>query len=58
MKMTLTDWIKNHRAAIDRIIKKEVKDKNYIITDDKRRLWVLDNENLYNWAAKSVDMNS
>ena len=42
--MNLTQFIKLHRAEIDAITKSTYKN------DEERRLWVLNDESLYNWA--------
>jgi len=46
--MSLTQWIKENRAEIDQAIERVCQGcgKN----DSERRLWVLNDEGLYNWA--------
>jgi hypothetical protein len=41
--MNLTEFIKRHRAEIDNITKSHYKN------DNERRLWILNDESLYNW---------
>lgn len=46
--MTLTNFIKENRSEIDKCIKSVVPECN--INDSERRLWILNDEGLYNWA--------
>jgi len=49
--MTLQQFIKDHRQELDDCIARAIKqDKNPRANDDERRLWVLNDEGLYNWA--------
>jgi hypothetical protein len=48
--MTLRDFIKKNHVEIDAIINAEVKNSGVIINNEERRLWVLNNVQLYNWA--------
>jgi hypothetical protein len=41
---SLTDFIKEHREEIDKLTKSQYKN------DEERRLWILNDEGLYNWA--------
>jgi len=45
--MTLKQFIKNNRTEIDAVIKR-VCDRQ--LNDQERRLWVFNDEVLYNWA--------
>ena len=45
---SLTSWIKENRSEIDSVIKSQV--PNARIDDAERRIWVLNDEGLYNWA--------
>ena len=53
-KTSLGQWIKENREEIDAGIKRVV--PNCRIDDAERRLWVLNDEGLYNWA-KSEGVN-
>ena len=49
-------WIKENREELDRCIKRVVPDCK--INDQERRLWVLNDEGLYNWAkSEHVNVN-
>lgn len=50
--MTLKNFIKQNRQEIDDFIRKAR--FNGKIDDEERRLWVLNNERLYNWAKSEV----
>lgn len=48
---SLRDFIRDNRPAIDGVIaslRQDAPDTRY--NDDERRLWVLNDEGLYNWA--------
>jgi hypothetical protein len=44
------DFIEQHRAEIDAVIKRKAPNWTKPIDDAERRLWVLNDEGLYNWA--------
>jgi len=46
--MTLKDFIKENREEIDAAIKRVC--DNVRLTDEERRLWILNDEGLYRWA--------
>lgn len=49
--MTMSGFIKSHRDELDRIIATTLRMKeNPRPTDLERRLWVLNDERLYQWA--------
>jgi len=49
--MSLYQFIKNNRNDLDLFIANKLKkDKNPRPNDEERRLWVLNDEGLYNWA--------
>ena len=56
--MSLRDFIKANRAEIDGVIRRATGPKettmgyqgNLRLTDDERRLWILNDEGLYSWA--------
>lgn len=56
-KRTLTAFIKSNRSNIDQVIKANGgKARN---NDEERRLWVLNDESLYNWAiTENVDVDN
>ena len=47
--MSLTQWIKENREEIDECIKRSNPSQHYF-NDEERRLWILNDEGLYNWA--------
>ena len=53
-KSSIYEFIKNNRKEIDEAIKRAVPEAR--IDDDERRLWILNDEGLYNWA-KSEGVN-
>ena len=53
-KQSLSSWIKENRSEIDSAIRNVV--PNAKIDDAERRMWVLNDEGLYNWA-KSEGVN-
>jgi hypothetical protein len=46
--MTLKEFIKENKIELDTYIKKAV--PNVSLNDGERRLWILNDEGLYNWA--------
>ena len=46
--MTLREFIKQNRQELDTCIKRVV--PNVRLNDEERRLWVLNDEGIYNWA--------
>ncbi|MBU1235040.1 MAG: hypothetical protein KKC77_19305 [Proteobacteria bacterium] len=46
--MKLQDFIKENKEEIDTAIKSVC--KNVRLNDTERRLWILNDEGLYNWA--------
>ena len=48
---SLRQFIREHRADLDAAIAFRLKqDKNPRANDEERRLWILNDEGLYNWA--------
>jgi hypothetical protein len=47
--MTLSIFIKENREEIDNCIR-IANPNQYYWNDEERRLWILNDENLYNWA--------
>lgn len=47
-KKSLREWIKENRTEIDECIKRVC--PNCRLDDNERRLWILNDEGLYNWA--------
>ena len=45
---SLREFIREHKSEIDEAIRRQV--PNARINDDERRLWILNDEGLYNWA--------
>ena len=50
--MKLRDFIKENRTELDRLIRAALKDPEFRLNDEERRLWVLNDEGLYNWARR------
>jgi len=50
--MTLKDFIKENRKDLDACIERVCPNQRYK-NDEERRLWVLNDEGLYNWARRS-----
>lgn len=49
-RMNMATFIRQNKDDIDRVIKKQC--SNCPLSDKERRLWVLNDEQLYNWARK------
>lgn len=49
--MTMQNFIKENRAEIDECIKSVV--PNCRLNDNERRMWILNDEGLYNWARSN-----
>ena len=50
--MTMREFIKVNKDEIDKIIKR-ANDYDYRITNEERKLWILNDESLYLWAYRS-----
>jgi hypothetical protein len=48
--ISLGKFIKEHKEALDKAILKRV--PSVQLTNTERRLWVLNDESLYNWARR------
>jgi hypothetical protein len=48
--MTYKQFITTYKADIDQLIKRAVGDPTFKITNEERRLWILNDEGLYNFA--------
>ena len=46
--MTLKQFIRDNRQELDEVIRRAV--PGAAINDEERRLWILNDEGLYNWA--------
>ena len=56
MAISVETFVKRNRKDIDRAIKSQSYGEK--INDEERRLWVLNDEGLYNWAlAEGVDFD-
>jgi hypothetical protein len=51
--MTLTNFIKENRTEIDAAIERIVPVPNVGKNDEERRLWILNDEELYRWARRN-----
>lgn len=47
-RISLRNFIREHRATIDREIEKRLEGARR--NDDERRMWILNDEKLYSWA--------
>lgn len=47
---SMKDFIKNNKTEIDKVIRNAC--PNARINDEERRLWILNDEGLYNWAKR------
>lgn len=48
---SLRDFIREHRAELDAAIARALRqEKNPLANDNERRLWILNDKGLYNWA--------
>lgn len=55
-KKNLWSWIKKNRKEIDEYIKRACPNCT-LFNDEERRLWILNDEGLYNWArSEKVDV--
>jgi hypothetical protein len=50
-KKSLKNFIKENRSEIDECIKRVC--PNVSLNDNERRQWILNDEDLYNWAKSS-----
>lgn len=48
--MTLRQFLKENRRYIDVAIRSALNNPDYRLNDEERRLWVLNDEGLYQWA--------
>lgn len=49
-RKSLREFIKEHRAELDECIRKALDRPEFKLNDEERRLWILNDEGLYNWA--------
>lgn len=54
MKFSLREWIKNNRKEIDSYLIEKMGPKCFTLNDEDRRVWVLNDESLYNWAKREA----
>jgi len=50
--MRMSEFIKQNRKELDRLIKKAMHDMDYRLNDGDRKDWILNDEGLYNWARR------
>ena len=50
--MSLAEFIRQHREKLDREIRQCLNDPGLRLNDEQRRLWILNDYNLYLWARK------
>ena len=51
--MTMQEFIKQNRTLIDVVIETRMKGQPFRRDDHERKLWVLNDEELYQWAKKA-----
>ena len=49
---SLRDFIREHRAELDDHIKGRLGRPSMTLSDEGRREWILNDEDLYNWARR------
>ena len=52
-KMTLQEFIDDNRDELDLMIRTAIDQPNFDLDDEERRLWIMNDEGLYNWALES-----
>ena len=50
--MTLQEFIDDNRAELDLMIRTAIDQPNFDLDDDERRLWIMNDESLYNLTVK------
>lgn len=48
--MRMDKFIQANKEQLDNAIKSKVKNSGFKINNEERRLWILNDEGLYNWA--------
>ena len=48
--MTMQKFIKENREQIDEGIRRALRQPEYRLNNEERRLWILNDEGLYRWA--------
>lgn len=48
--MTIRDFIRNHRADLEKSVRDQLKRPNQELSTEDLRQWILNYEPLYNWA--------
>lgn len=48
--MTIREFIRKNRAELDAAIRRAIRRPPRRLNDEERRLWILNDEGLYNWA--------
>ena len=55
-EMTMREFIRENRTELDKIIRKQV--PNLTIDDAERRMWIENDQSLYEWAREEgVDLS-
>ena len=52
-KMTLQEFIDDNRDELDLMIRTAIDQPNFDLDDEERRVWIMNDEGLYNWALES-----
>jgi len=53
VKMTLQEFIDDNRDELDLMIRTAIDQPNFDLDDEERRVWIMNDEGLYNWALES-----
>ena len=51
--MTLQEFIDDNRDELDLMIRTAIDQPNFDLDDEERRVWIMNDEGLYNWALES-----
>lgn len=50
--MSKRDFIRNNRKELDAHIRKAMDKEDYVLNDNEREMWIMNDEFLYNWARR------
>lgn len=51
-RQSVRQFIRDNRPEIDAAIRRVLQDPHRRLNDDERRLWIANDEGLYNWARR------
>lgn len=49
-RKSIRSFIREHREELDAAIRRALKRPDFRLNDEERRMWILNDEGLYNWA--------